>query len=340
MASNPLKTELLVHRDGRVLIDLSSNGQRTVTVEPADPALFVPLWHAETFYPVELIRAILDAKGIAYLCDEILRDESPSYVQRFLQRDLLAYLSREWFVSKRILDFGCGAGASTVCLARMFPHARIVGVELDPVLLNLAERRMRYYGYSNMSLLRSPSSTQLPSDLPPFDLVILSAVYEHLLPHERTVLLPLLWRLVKPGGILFLNQTPHRWFPIETHTTGLPFINYLPDRLALAAARAFSVRIRSDESWENLLRCGIRGATEQELMSVLIKGGRGKPVLLEPTGEDVHDRIDLWFQALNPHRYRFAKQLIRSALKTLCKVTGLTLVPILSLALQNEGESK
>jgi hypothetical protein len=39
-----------------------------------------------------------------------------------------------------------------------------------------------------------------------------------------------LWRQLRLGGILFLNQTPHRYYPLEHHTTGLPLLNYLPER--------------------------------------------------------------------------------------------------------------
>ena len=70
-----------------------------------------------------------------------------------------------------------------------------------------------------------------------FDLINLNAVFEHLLPAERRSLLPELWRRLANNGRLVLTETPWRWFPIETHTTSRPLMNYLPDRLALAVAR-------------------------------------------------------------------------------------------------------
>ena len=39
----------------------------------------------------------------------------------------------------------------------------------------------------------------------------------------------MIWAHLKSGGVLFLNQTPHRYFPVEHHTTNLPMINYFPD---------------------------------------------------------------------------------------------------------------
>ena len=102
-------------------------------------------------------------KGPAYLCDEILRDESPDYVQKSLKYDLLSYFDEEGFKNKRLLDFGCGSGASTMILARMFPNTEIVGIELEETLLSIAKMRANHYGYKNIELIISPNPNQLYS---------------------------------------------------------------------------------------------------------------------------------------------------------------------------------
>jgi len=97
---------------------------------------------------------------------------------------------------RRVLDFGCGAGASTMCLARLFPDVAIVGIEVDERLLGLARRRVQNYQFPNVTLACSPSPMELPPDLGRFDGVVMSAVYEHLLTHERAQVLPLLWSVI------------------------------------------------------------------------------------------------------------------------------------------------
>lgn len=154
-------------------------------------------------------------------------------------------------------------------LARMFPDAEIVGVELEEKLLNIARARLEFYEYANVRLHTSPSGNELPHNIGTFDFVIMSAVYEHLLPQERKIVMPKVWSAIKPGGHLFLNMTPHRWFPIEHHTTGLPFLNYFPAKLALPLTKKFSKRTNPAENWETLLRCGIRGGTETEIVRIL-----------------------------------------------------------------------
>ncbi len=288
----------------------------------------------ETSYPVSLIDKILDLKGPAFLCDEILRDESPNYVEKCLKYDLLGYIEEEKFRNKRMLDFGCGSGASTMILARMFPHTEIVGIELEKKLLSIARLRAGHYGYNNIQLMVSPNPESLPSSIGYFDYVVLSAVYEHLLPNERTTILPQIWSILKSGGILFLNQTPYRYFPIEVHSTsGLPFINYLPDKLALYYAQHYSKRNLKNQSWAELLRYGIRGGSTKEILSILSRTPE-IPVLLNPSRFGIKDRIDLWYIQSNKVKYVTIKRLFLLSAKLLKRLIGVTMVPSLSLAIK------
>src|SRR4029453_19646275 len=143
---------------------------------------------------------------------------------------------------RRVLDFGAGCGASTMVLARLEPPStEIVGVELGPQTGELARHRASFHGVTDrVSFHLSPDPDHLPPGIGQFDCMMLSAVYEHLLPGERKTLLPMLWSALRRDGVMFVNQSPYRWFPVEEHTTGLPLINYLPARLTLAWRRRFS----------------------------------------------------------------------------------------------------
>jgi 2-polyprenyl-3-methyl-5-hydroxy-6-metoxy-1,4-benzoquinol methylase len=295
----------------------------------------------ETSYPLELIQSILEVKGVAWLCDEISRDQDPASIQRFFESDFLPYVDPADFEGKRILDFGCGSGSSTMVLARMFPRSQIVGVELSPEYLRIARQRQRFYGYQKLSFLRSPAGTSLPDGLGQFDFIVMSAVFEHLLPDERRSLMPRLWAHLKIGGCLLLNQTPHRFFPFESHTTGLPLINYLPDRLAHLAARRLSSRELGSESWESLLRKGIRGATEREILaSVGQATSDSLPALLVPRRPRYRDRVDVWHAALGP-RHRALKTACRELLRVVERLLGTTWVVNLSLAIgKGTGEGR
>ena len=132
-----------------------------------------------------------------------------------------------------MLDFGCGGGASTVIMAKMYPRTSFIGSRLNDTRIRRAIQIARERALTNVEFLTSPGGHSLPEAVAnsPCDVIVMCAVYEHLLPHERRVVMPLLWRLLRPGGLLFINQTPHSWFPYEHHSTGLWLINYAPDRI-------------------------------------------------------------------------------------------------------------
>ncbi len=207
-----MKTEIK-DREGKATIVEENNGLKKITVEPFNES-FIPINNCETFYPNSLIELIFETKGASYLCDEIRRDIDPDYVQRDLEQDLTAYFTPTDFTGKRILDFGCGSGASSMILARMFPNAQIVGIELEEKLLKIARSRLEFYQYPNIEFHLSPSGNELPPEIGKFEFVIMSAVYEHLLPVERKTVMPQVWEAVTPGGYLFLNMRFLRHCPL------------------------------------------------------------------------------------------------------------------------------
>lgn len=320
---------VIPHTDGVVEVEALADGRRRVTARLVSPEIYSPKTHCETHYGVDLIAKIVKVKGAAWVCGEIERDENAGAVQKYLETELQAYFQLAEFSGKRVLDFGCGAGASTMLLARMLPASDIVGVDLMSDLLGIAEARLQHYGYERVSLRQSPHGLALPDGLGQFDLVIMSAVYEHLLPVERRAVTAALWQLIRPGGYLFLNQTPNVRFPIELHTTMLPLINYLPDVLTHWIAQRCSDRVARNESWESLLRRGIRGASVAEIRRFL---GDDRADLLSPRYCGMRDRVDLWMATSNPSRMRFVKRVAKRVLKLVNAVTGVAVVPDLSLA--------
>jgi 2-polyprenyl-3-methyl-5-hydroxy-6-metoxy-1,4-benzoquinol methylase len=314
-----------------VRVETLGDGRRRVVVQD-ESDLHGACPDCVTSYPLALIREIYKAKG-AYVCDEIRREEDPVYVEHSIRHEVLGYVDPGEFAGKRVLDFGCGSGASTMVLCRLLPRCHLVGIELEERLLRIARLRALHFGRQDVRFLQSPSGDSFPEGMGRFHYIVLSAVFEHLLPHERRELLPRLWRHLEPGGVLFLNQTPHRYSPFEWHTTGLPLINYLPAGLTLRAARRFSRNVARDASWEALLRAGIRGATIGEILGILATCG--SPVLLEPKAS-IGDQIDLWHGKLSRRGARL-KKAAWALLKLLKPVGGVHLIPHLALAIRKQA---
>ncbi len=92
---------------------------------------FIALDNVDTWFPPEVVRQIAVCHGFAWTGEVIARHQDPGYLERILKRQLFSYFPPSTFTGKRILDFGCGTGASTFCLSRLLPDCQITGVDFD-----------------------------------------------------------------------------------------------------------------------------------------------------------------------------------------------------------------
>jgi predicted O-methyltransferase YrrM len=102
-----------------------------------------------------------------------------------------------------------------MAIASLLPETHVIGVELDETNLHEAQAILTHRGLRNATFLQSPQGDALPAGIGTFDFMMLSAVFEHLLPIKRQTVMPLLWSHPRPGGTMFVNQTPYRWQPFE-----------------------------------------------------------------------------------------------------------------------------
>jgi SAM-dependent methyltransferase len=335
---DPDRTIRLECPGGYLQVEELGGGRRSLRAVPDDDSAFVAERTWETRYPVDLIRLIAGVKGLNAVCDEIRREEDPGYLQHVLSWTLRAHVNVEDVGSGRILDFGCGGGSSTMILARMFPDAHIVGVDIDANTQQIAEARREHFGVARAEFRLSTDATGVPDDLGEYDFIVFSALFEHLLPRERVRVIPAVWSHLRPGGLLFLAETPHRYSPIEIHTTGgLPLVNYLPSPLALRAARRFSSRIEPEDTWQELLRRGMRGGTEREFMGYLSKAGFADAIIERPSKLGLRDEFDLWYEISQVNELPGFKARLRTAFRVLRRISGVSFTPYLAFAVRREA---
>jgi predicted O-methyltransferase YrrM len=86
---------------------------------------------------------------------------------------LLFYAAVQPYAPKQILESGRARGKSTLVLARCFPDARIVSVELDPASPNAAAAEAKLTGYDNVELVYGDSRQILPERLQHSDGVLI-----------------------------------------------------------------------------------------------------------------------------------------------------------------------
>lgn len=74
------------------------------------------------------------------------------------------------FAGRRILDVGCGAGATSLAFAAALPDAEITGLDLSPALVAAAQ--VRVDGRANVRFVSGDASSWTPEDKAPFDLIV------------------------------------------------------------------------------------------------------------------------------------------------------------------------
>ena len=230
----------------------------------------------------------------------------------------------------KILDYGCGDGHSIEPLLERFPNAHFVAVDCDDTVISVL--RSRFADNPRITVLRTGEAPALEAIEHQFDIIQLNAVFEHLLPDERRRIVPQLWSRLAIGGYLVVTETPWRWFPVETHTTSFPLVNYLPDFLALMAVRHCG-RFARTLTWREALKRGVRGATIGEILSCL--GEARSAQIVNSAAPDAADLLEVWWHG--ECRQTRKKALAYKALCWLRAAGGLVVSPWVSLVLRKHA---
>lgn len=125
----------------------------------------------------------------------------------------------------RILEVGCGRGIALPVLAERLAPSALVGVDVDPELIVLAERHLRVRGVQ--ATLLHADVRELPLESSSFDLVIDFGTCYHVsggTAGARTALAEIA-RVLRPGG-LFVHETPvaqHLAHPVRSFGRSLPW---------------------------------------------------------------------------------------------------------------------
>ncbi len=104
------------------------------------------------------------------------------------------------FANARILDAGCGTGHRTVEIAKAYPAAMVVGIDMTTRSLNEAHRQVAEMNLSNVEFFER--NLLEPLDFAPFDFIVSTGVIHHL---ENPVLgLSHLVDILSDNGFLLL----------------------------------------------------------------------------------------------------------------------------------------
>ena len=185
-----------------------------------------------TRYSERVIRLLIERKGLrrAPLYFAFKETRGPHFLD-----PLFRYLRARRAGGLRVLEVGCSFGHMTEYLAEQPEVLSISTFDTDPtfVLITRAKvEELHLHVVREVLQLDQAATCRLPWPDAAFDLVLAIGVVEHLPVRHRREQVDEYYRVLAPGGHIAVLDTPNRWFPLETHSVGLPLVQWLPPRLA------------------------------------------------------------------------------------------------------------
>jgi SAM-dependent methyltransferase len=191
----------------------------------------------------------------------------------------------------RVLDVGCGTGATLDWLQRFAGRRPVVGIDVAPAAVHLARR--------SGGRLALASADSLPFRDARFDLIYCADVVQHLSDEQRARALAEFRRVLRPGGAVVIRANrasgapadaavgyasfAYRRFPAELESAGLaPVVVGTVAALSGLAARwrrgagggwsSHGLAIRPLEGWRRLIGLALAVGFEAEAAAFRLRG--------------------------------------------------------------------
>jgi ubiquinone/menaquinone biosynthesis C-methylase UbiE len=124
-------------------------------------------------------------------------------------REITKKLTQRGFQGDRILDAGCGFGATALVLAQAFPQSEVVGIDLSEPLLELASRAAQAAGLGERVTFEKADVQQIPYGDDSFDTVI-NLQMLHIV-EDPLATLNEMERVLAPDGALLMADIRRSW---------------------------------------------------------------------------------------------------------------------------------
>lgn len=161
------------------------------------PGLVYPAYYEQNFHGVTGGYLSVDAAVTYDPITQYVLPPNESWVRKELIERIRCH-------PRRILDLGCGTGSTTLLLKKAFPQAEVIGLDLSPYMLVVAEDKARQAGQAIQ--FKQANAEQTGFTDASFDLVTASLLFHETPPLVSCNILQEAFRLLKPGGeVLILD---------------------------------------------------------------------------------------------------------------------------------------
>ncbi len=162
--------------------------------------------------------------------DDAQKERSDCKLERYFGPDFLGGLA-----GKTIIDFGCGDGLQAVTIAQQVPDCRVIGLDIQPRMLEHARARAASCGVSARCVFAEDTQQRA-------DVVISIDAFEHF--SDPAAILATMSELLKPKGQVAASFGPTWLHPFGGHLFSVfPWAHLVFTEKAMIRWRA---RFRSD----------------------------------------------------------------------------------------------
>jgi len=135
---------------------------------------------------------------------------SPEKIEQF-HGDFLDHLASIWDGKGKVLDIGTGSGRAAIEIARRFPEAQVIGIDIWPKNWRLfgiskeqAESNARIEQVHERCVFQRGSAVDIPFEDSEYQLVVSSLVFHQIKMPDRTDLFKEAIRVLAPGGVFMI----------------------------------------------------------------------------------------------------------------------------------------
>jgi len=218
----------------------------------------------KTYYSRRIIELLIKRKGLKRATQYFTHKEKRAKILN----PLFNYLNSKT-KNLKVLEVGCSSGHITEYLNEQRCIEEIYNYDIDKAFVeitNIKKEELNLHKVKRIDHLSIQDTLSLPYENNFFDLIVVLAIVEHLPFENRHVYVDNYYKKLKVGGIIGFWDTPNRFFPLERHSIGLPFIHWLSPQIAFIYAKLF--RKLKDASFTDFIRAGTgwRNSSYYELL--------------------------------------------------------------------------